>query len=332
MPSAQFTHTEISHAIGGYFGLELRQGSEFYPDARKLQSGRSAFLLLLQTLRPRRIWMPRYICDSMLEPLHISSTPFEFYDLTPEFGIAPDIELAPRDLLLYANYFGLQGSYLPELRTRFPADRLILDNTQAFYADPEDCLAAIYSPRKFFGVPDGGYLATAVEVEAPAAAPAFLPARLSHLLKRLAGDAEDGYADFQAAERAFSGQLPQAMSPLTRRLLSSIDYASARRRRLDNFSCLHRHLAQLGQKPVPEPADGDVPLCYPFLARNDKLRTALSRARIYTPVYWRDVDVRSHADSVERMWAERLVLLPVDQRYTEAEMLRIVDVVSSASR
>jgi hypothetical protein len=60
-------------AIGGYFELELSRGrGEYYPDAYRFQSARAAFLALLQTGQPARVWMPRYLCDSMFEPLRRS--------------------------------------------------------------------------------------------------------------------------------------------------------------------------------------------------------------------------------------------------------------------
>ena len=63
--------------------------------------------------------------------------------------------------LLYVNYFGICQHQERQVLERFGASRVVLDRSQAFFADPIDCLATIYSPRKFFGVPtEGSYRPT----------------------------------------------------------------------------------------------------------------------------------------------------------------------------
>ena len=61
--------------------------------------------------------------------------------------------------------------------------------------------------------------------------------------------------------------------------------------------------------------DGAVPLCYPLLASRPGLRELLRAQRIYLPCYWPELLTRSGVPERERQWAERLLPLPVDQRY-----------------
>ena len=108
--------------------------------------------------------MPSYLCDSMLAPVEKAGVECIFYSLDAHFDIIDDITLGESDWLLYVNYFGICGPNIDRLRDRHASGQLILDHSQAFYAAPTECLATIYSPRKFFGVPDGGLLVTALPV------------------------------------------------------------------------------------------------------------------------------------------------------------------------
>lgn len=45
---------------------------------------------------------------------------------------------------------------LQDMAARF-GNRLLVDNAQALYDPPMEGIDTFYFPRKFFGVPDGGY-------------------------------------------------------------------------------------------------------------------------------------------------------------------------------
>ena len=65
-----FVLLPIHKEIGGYMGFDLNNLNQFpYPDSRKYSSARSAFLDLLRNLEIESIWMPKFICDTMLKPL-----------------------------------------------------------------------------------------------------------------------------------------------------------------------------------------------------------------------------------------------------------------------
>lgn len=82
--------------------LELPQGfPEKYPDALRYQSARAAYLALLQQLpNIRRVWMPHYICDSMLAPVKAAGKETIFYHINEQLSISNAIPLAGNDLLL----------------------------------------------------------------------------------------------------------------------------------------------------------------------------------------------------------------------------------------
>jgi hypothetical protein len=134
--------------IGGYFELELPSRSlQPYPNALRLQSARAAFLALLQIGKPKRVWMPRLICDAMLSPLSVANIEVAWYDLDHRWAVDQHVNIATEDWLLYVNYYGVCKGNVNELMRRFPTNQIILDYSQAFFDHPEDVLATVYSPR-----------------------------------------------------------------------------------------------------------------------------------------------------------------------------------------
>ena len=101
-----FVLLPIHKEIGGYMGFDLNNLNQFpYPNSRKYSSARSAFLELLLNLEIESIWMPKFICDTMLKPLEILKINIKFYDLDINFYPQIPFELEKNDYLLYVNYF-----------------------------------------------------------------------------------------------------------------------------------------------------------------------------------------------------------------------------------
>ncbi|MCK5538829.1 MAG: hypothetical protein KAI79_18530, partial [Bacteroidales bacterium] len=145
--------------IGGYFELELQEKKEFHKKALKLNSGRNAFKYILKVQDIRKVYIPVFICDSIIEPLEELNIEYEFYNIDKNFEIIDEIVLKENEKLLYVNYYALKSKYMLKLANRYDG-KLIVDNTQAFFELPINNIDTIYSPRKFFGVSDGGYLYT----------------------------------------------------------------------------------------------------------------------------------------------------------------------------
>ncbi|WP_207004600.1 hypothetical protein [Trinickia mobilis] len=315
-----------SEAIGGYLQLELpRATGEHHREAMRFQSSRAAFLALLQACRPKAVWMPHYICDSMIEPLTITGVPVKRYELDEALRVK-SAALGDGELLLYVNYFGICEHNVDDVLNRFPRERVVIDNAQAFFSEPRDCAATLYSPRKFVGVADGGYLVTQLPVSAPTEIDRHTPLRFAHLVKRIDEDAESGYADYTAAEESLKFQQPKCMSNLTRRILMSIDYADVRARRVANFARLHERLSASNAFPITSKGTS-TPLCYPYLGGPADLRQRLLAQRIYTPCYWPEVAEAESMPELEKRLGQSAHFLPCDQRLSAAQLDHIAELV-----
>lgn len=310
----------LNKAIGGYFELELPPPSQTkYQSALKYQSARAAFSALLRASKPNRVWMPHYICDSMLAPVKAAGMEICYYSLDKQLGIADKITLGRADILLYVNYFGVCSAQAEKILNQFNPSQVVLDFSQAFFSAPKNCLATIYSPRKFFGVPDGGLLFTQLDIDLPKTVDEGSEKRMRHLIARLGGTAESGYADYQLAEVSLNKLKPKRMSLLTERIFGAIDFEAARIQRNKNFHTLHKILSRSNRLGVDlEAVDG--PMCYPYFSDNHSLRATLISERIFIPTYWPDILTRLDVPVFEEGLIKNIHPVPCDQRYDVGDM------------
>ena len=227
--------------------------------------------------------------------------------------MADDIRLEKNEGLLYTNYFGLKQKYVEKLSNHY-GKQLIVDNTQAFFAKPIDGIDTFYTCRKFFGVPDGAYLYTDQLLDDELEQDESYE-RMSFLLKRIDLGAEAGYADFREQSHLLIGQPIKRMSKLTERLMQSIDYQLAAKRRRENFELLHQALEGSNQYHIHLSADA-VPMVYPYLSDHKELRDYLIGNKLFVACYWPNVLEKVTKDSVEFKMAKALLPLPIDQRYS----------------
>lgn len=313
-------------AIGGYFELELPPARvPMHHAALKFQSARTAFLALLRASKPKRVWMPYYICDSMLAPLKVAGVDVAFYSLDPQFGIADDIELAVSEILVYVNYFGVCNEQVEQVLLRFNPAQVVLDFSQAFYIEPRDCLATIYSPRKFFGLPDGGLLFTRVEIKLPEKIDEGSEVRMAHLIKRLGGEPEDGYSSFQNSEESLNDFEPRKMSHLTERVMAAIDFEGVKLKRRANFNFLCERLGEVNKIKFENLVGA--PLCYPLFCGKADMKAKLIRNRVFVATYWPDVSARVDRNSFEFDLAANLIAIPCDQRYSFADLEMVLSLI-----
>ena len=146
-------------AIGGYFELELNDGHEWHANAIRLNTARNAFEYVLRSEKYKRVHLPYYTCDAMLEPIEKLEVERQFYHIDTNLEPCVDPAALPEDEgFVYTNYFGLKDRCVEALAQVCPT--LIVDNAQSFFSTPLPGVDVFYSPRKFFGVPDGAYLYT----------------------------------------------------------------------------------------------------------------------------------------------------------------------------
>lgn len=314
--------------IGGFFGLELPEYGNFpyaeTPYCAYVNSGRAAFECLLRNMpRPDCIWIPRFICNTILEAPARLRIPIRHYDCTEQLvPLLPKVQ--NNEIVLLVNYFGLTEGLVSEAAMHLQG-RCIVDATTALYTPPLPGVPTFYSPRKFCGVADGGIACAPFPLNKLPEQQHRSSATSLHLLKRLEDGAEGALEDSIAAESSLSGP-PLRMSRLTRRLLRSIDFSTAAARRLEHYTTLHHALAEVNHLQLPEQPTR-APMCYPLISGIPDLRDSLIDAGIALPLYWPEVIETSDATAEANRLARRLLPLPLDQRYTKTDMLRLISLI-----
>lgn len=312
-------------AIGGYFELETRKGEHYHKDAIRLNTARNCFEYILCARGYSKVYIPYYTCEVMLEPIHKLGLDYEFYHINEKLEPIILPKLNEGEAFLYTNYFGLKQGCVRRLALEL-GSRLIVDNAQAFYAEPLEGVDTFYSARKFFGLSDGAYLYTDRPLLRDFEQDCSFD-RMSHLLKRVDLGAEAGYQDFKKNDDALIGQDIKRMSKLTEALLSGIDYESAKKIRIDNYNTLTVALGATNQFHF-ELAAGDVPMVYPYITEDKTLKKRLIIEKIFVATYWPNVFEWCKTDELEYGFAERTAYIPIDQRYNTEDIYSIIEIIN----
>ena len=312
--------------IGGYFELELQKKETFHKKALKLNSGRNCFKYILEAQKVVKVYIPAYICDSIIEPLEELNIEYDFYNINENFEIVDTIILKENEKLLYVNYYALKSNYIKNLSDKYKT-KLIIDNTQAFFDLPIKNIDTIYSPRKFFGVSDGGYLYT--NQLSDELFDEDISEEFSQLVGRIQKEASLYYNEYQKAEQRLINLPIKSMSGLTTKILDSIDYENVKKKRERNFYFLHNELKQFNKLDL-DSTSIKTPFVYPFISDNIELRDQLIKNKIYVAKYWNEVLDRESVNDHEKYFVNYIIPLPIDQRYDLEDMKRIVKVIKVA--
>lgn len=310
--------------IGGYFSLELPHFEEYHKDAIRLNTGRNCLEYILKARGYKKVYLPYYTCDVTLEPFNKLDVEYEYYHIDINFEIRDRFTVKQDEALLYVNYYGLKQRYVESLAAKV-GERLIVDNTQAFYAKPAEGIDTFYTCRKFFGVPDGAYLYTNKQLDEELEQDQSFD-RMDFLTKRIDLSVEAGYADFKQLSKSLVGQPIKRMSNLTQRMMQGIDYASVAQQRRTNYLYLQETLGASNDLKLSLEDDA-VPMVYPYLTSVKGLRERLIDNKIFVARYWPNVLEQTKVEDIDYLLTAQMQPLPIDQRYSETEMEYIKGIV-----
>ncbi len=295
-------------AIGGYFEIELQGGEHYHKNALRLNTARNCLEYILRVRKYKKIYIPYYTCEVILEPIQKCNIDYEFYSIDEQLNPKNIISLSSDEAFLYTNYYGLKQLTVKKLAEIY-GNKLIVDNSQSFFDMSIGGIDTFYSARKFFGVADGAYLYIDQELDEELEQDVSYD-RMSHLLKRADVNAEFGYADFQRNDNSLSHQPIKKMSKLTEKILCSIDYEAVRRKRIEIYRKLDNVLKEDNLLKI-EITEEDVPMIYPFLIDNGReLKQKLIAQKIYIPTYWNNV-VEWTDSEWELFLVQNLLALPI---------------------
>ncbi|MGE8526726.1 MULTISPECIES: hypothetical protein [Chryseobacterium] len=313
-------------AIGGYFEFELPNDNFFWGNCFiELNSARNCLEYIMTAKKFTKIYIPYYTCDAILEPIKKLNIDYKFYDV--DFNLEPIFDysgIQDTEAFLYTNYFGIKDQFIRDLAQNITKN-IIIDNAQALFSPVIKNIDQFYSPRKFVGVSDGGFLYTDKKIDVHFEKDESYQ-RMSHLLKRIDLSAEQGYSDFSENDKSLERQPIKTMSNLTKRILSGIDYEYIKKKRRENFFFLHEVLKEKNILPI-ELSEDAIPMVYPFRTHDKSLRQKLINERIYCATYWPNVFDWCDEDYNAYNLAKDIIALPIDQRYSINEMKKILECI-----
>ncbi|RDU58612.1 hypothetical protein [Helicobacter sp. MIT 99-5507] len=301
-------------AIGGYFALELCKNSYPHKNALHLNLARSAIKLIIKTHNIKEIFIPYFTCKSVLDSIKEQNCNIRFYHINED--LSPRLDCKKHCWIIYNDYFGINKNNVKLLNKKYK--NLIIDNAQSFFAKKSKI--CFYSPRKFLGVSDGGILYDNKSKIDNIKQDSSLY-RAKYLFTRIENGAEAGYSDFLKAEKSHTKHI-KTMSNLTYTLLQSIDYKQIKQKRIKNYNYLNNALKN-SIKPNLE--SDEIPMIYPYFG-DKSLREKLIKNKIFVATYWNDMEMWCEKKSFELHLRDHLLPLPIDQRYGEFEMNRIIKI------
>ena len=335
--------------LGGVFGLEFGSSAEAGPAPFREGQGverinaRSCIAHLCDRLVPERVWLPTYLCESVVDAIP-SRFETRFWEVDEKLRPVESgwmDEVRRRDLFVAIAYFGWppDGELLSRMKER--GAWVLEDASQALLSRRSDAADfTVYSPRKFLGVPDGGILLStgSIELDADelerASSESWLRS-LEALVLRAEFDRHGGdrrWFDLYRESEASQPLGEFAMSELSKSLLDeAFDYAAIAARRRENYARLHAALSEISLMGTLE--EDVVPLGFPVRwAERDHLREALFAEEIFPPVHWQlPASVSAEAAGSWRLSRETLTL-PCDQRCSAGDIDRIIACVQRSCR
>jgi hypothetical protein len=311
--------------IGGYFGFELKNGNEFHSKVVRLNSGRNCLDYFLEIENVKEIFISHYSCPELIEKINNRNIKIHFYKIDENFEILNlDEYIDVKCFFMYTNYFGLKNSYVLFLSKFFQNNILIIDNAQSFFSSHLDNIATFYSPRKFFGVPDGGYLyynKNKRVIKADNSLQSF-----KHLLLGADKQVNKGYNYYKKNEELIKNKPTLGMSEITRKILKSIDYKKIKNARRKNFQVFHESLEPINKIKLNIEWN-DVPYFYPLMVYRQGLRQHLIKNRIYVPKLWPKLNHLKIENKYEYNFVNYIIPLPIDHRIYKRDCLKIIKVI-----
>ena len=312
--------------IGSFIGLDLEGTQEFYNNElgiARLNSARSGIYHACRLFNCHTIYLPFYLPPSVNQYLSQYGIKTIKYYINDRFEPI-DIEQAEKSAILIVNYFGIiSHTKMQGVAGKFR--NVIVDNSAAFYASPLDGCYNVYSPRKFFGVPDGCYIIGHYASRDTNEYPLDRSAETSSFLfSTIEQGTNATYNERMKNEARIDNSGPMRMSDLTRCLLKNINYNRIASKRIENFKYAHFHFNKMNKfDPLSSFDETCVPMTYPLVIENDELDRKLREKKVYVGRLWTEI-LKEIAPSSFEAWMSKFMLpLPIDQRYGRSEIKEI---------
>jgi hypothetical protein len=308
--------------IGSFIELDFRKGLEYYTgnNVARLNSGRAGIYHSLRVLSCQTIYLPYYQCDTVRDFLLKKEINIKYYHIDNNFNPI-NLEVDDNSAVLFVNYFGVMSKKRMALLASNNKN-VIIDNSQAFFAEPIDNCMNVYSPRKFVGVPDGCYVVGTnangyiEEYEQDYSSDTSL-----FLLQRIEKGCENTYKSRMENEKRIDSSDILKMSKLTNVLLDNVNYENVLRARKENFGYAIELFNNINKINPEKYSDGNcVPMVYPLVLEDEGLLSHLIQNKIFQGRWWSYILNEISEDTFETYLSRFIIPITIDQRYGITEL------------
>lgn len=304
---------------GGFLPLELNLGGKQpyyhkYPDLLSFNTIKAALPIISRDIRFRALLAPYYLCPNVIKELKKSFCKVDFYYLDDK--LLPKIDDPKGKAVYLVDYFGIMDKAVQKYVADNPETTFLIDNAHSFYNRPimRDNIFNLYSCKKFFGVPDGGYLISEREIDQIYERTTSNQIS-NYLIKSLEEGTNSCYQEKKTVDEYINKNY-SGISIFAEELLSHIDYERIKEIRKRNFNIYQQYFAEKNQIKCE---DNSIPYIYP-LNVGKNIKDKLIKEKIYVPTLWGQCLDKQFVNKVEQKLTANTLFLPLDQRYGESDV------------
>lgn len=323
-----------------------------------LSTGRSATRFVLKTIEERNpnikkvALLPPFTCHTVIEPFiefgyEVHTLPISLGLETTADEIIRGQELTQASVLIVHRYYGFDtlpgfNQVVEVLRAKGVV--IIEDCTQCMYSTfkVSDADYFVGSIRKWCGVPDGGFAICkegrltekpTVEDEAMVEAKRIASALKYQFLFKHEGDKPTFKAKYREGESLLDEQHGfYSIGNISSTIQANLNIETLRRQRQSNYQTLLNGLRNVPSFKIlfNELPDEVVPLYFPIIVEDrEALQGLLADNDIYAPVVWPKPEYCPPICKGAEDVYEKILCIPIDQRYGTDDMDRIVKVITN---
>ena len=323
--------------IGSFIEIDFKSLGEFYKEEElgsdnigRVNSCRAAIKYAINLYGVNIVYLPRYECDTVTkEILRNNDCKIIYYNLDDRFFPI----LSKQDdnsAIVIVNYFGIfSNNYLKKISALYR--NVIIDNAQAFYSYPLENCYNCYSPRKFLGVPDGGYvIGTNAKIGLDSLEQDYSSDTAIFLLQRIEyGCRGIAYNNKKLNDARLDNAGVKKMSILTHKMLSSFSYHDYISIRKDNFNYARKLFDPINELAISRFWDDScVPYVYPLLIKKDGIIEAFHDNNIFQGHWWEYLVALTPKDTIENDLSKYIIPITIDQCYDYNDIKRQYDLVN----
>jgi hypothetical protein len=306
-------------------------------------SGRSAFFNILAKCEKKNfntVYLPAYVCDSLISPVKKLGFRISFYDLDENLNIKN--EFKSNSIILVIHFFGKKIKSIDYIKKNIPKDsKLIEDFTHVFLNQniftKKKTNSFFFSLRKHFGFVTGAYTNEIYKK-------VIMNNKLLNMYERSIGILNFKYKylnytndyDFEK-EKFYLESIKQSENIINSNLKNykilkkiknfnnNISFEKIRKKRKNNWGVLNQLLKDKVECFHSNFEKNEVPFGFIIKVKNrDMIKNKLKNQNIFAPIHWtwqKEVQKRKFPKLYKL--SKHILTLPVDQRYCTDDMERL---------